>query len=100
MFFAQNSEEKVNKVVDSFDKEAQKPKKAKAAFYWGPKEWIKATTAFFYGPSERAIDGQTQRSTGWNTFGMCSDIVTRFWCYLDIKLSILTILHNIWQFSF
>ena len=39
-----------------------------------------------------------QRSTGQNTFGMCSDIVTRFWCYLDIKLTIMTISHNIWWF--
>ena len=39
-----------------------------------------------------------QRSTGRNTFGLCSDIVTRFWCYLDIKLTILTVSHNIWQF--
>ena len=39
-----------------------------------------------------------QTSTGRNTFSMCSDIVTRFWCYLDIKLTILTVSHNIWQF--
>ena len=40
----------------------------------------------------------TQRSTGQNTFGLCSDIVTRFWCYLDIELTILTVSHNIWRF--
>ena len=41
-----------------------------------------------------------QRSMGQNTFGMCSDNVTRFWCYLDIKLTILTVSHNIWRFLF
>ena len=39
-----------------------------------------------------------QTSTGRNTFSMCSDIVTRFWCYLDIKLTILTVSHNICWF--
>ena len=47
-------------------------------------------------PGRRYLGG-TQRSTGQNTFGLCSDIVTRFWCYLDIKLTILTVSHNVWQ---
>ena len=53
---------------------------------------------FFSSKYLMIFHGFAQRSTGRNTFGLCSDIVTRFWCYLDIKLTILTVSHNIWQF--